>query len=483
MTPDQQAADRSFLGQPRTLASLFGVEMWERFSFYGMQGILLLYLYYETSRGGLGIDQGVAAGIVGAYGGGVYLSSILGAWLADRVLGAERTLFFSAIVVMGGHVALAVLPEVTGVTVGLLLVALGSGGVKANATSLVGSLYAEGDERRDAGFSLFYMGINIGALVGPLLTGLFQKTWGFHAGFALAAVGMAAGLVQYAVGRRGLPEETHHVPNPLAPSARATYGLGALVAVAAVVALVLADVVTAERLADQVALVVVVASVAYFAVILGSRRVDATERSRVWAFVPLFVTNAVFWSLYQQQFTVVTIYSDQRLDRTLFGWEMPVSWVNSVNPVFVIVLAGAFAALWTRLGERQPATPVKFALGTVLMGLAFWLFLLMPSGAGAAPLLGLAGILLVFTLAELLISPVGLSLSTKLAPAAFRTQLVALYFLSVALGTTMSGRLAEYYDPTDERGFFLLIGGVAIVVGLLVLVANRPIRKLMAGVH
>ncbi|MDN4174963.1 peptide MFS transporter [Nocardioides sp. SOB77] len=477
------AEDRGFLGQPRSLANLFGVELWERFSFYGMQGILLIYLYYEATDGGLGLDQGTATGVVGAYGGSVYLSTILGAWLADRVLGPERTLFWSAAVVMAGHLALALVPGFAGVGIGCVLIALGSGGVKATATSLVGSLYAEGDERRDAGFSLFYMGINIGALVGPLLTGLLQEEVGFHWGFGLAAVGMAAGLAQYAVGRRRLPPETAVVPNPLPRPKAVRYAAAAATVVLVVAVLAATGVVTVDNLDDWVAGVTLAAAVAYFAVILTSRQVDATERSRVWSFVPLFVVNAVFWSLYQQQFTVVTIYSDERLDRDLLGWEMPVSWVQSINPVFIIALAGAFAALWTRLGPRQPSTPVKFGLGTITMGAAFLLFLLAPEGAGSVPVLALAAILLVFTIAELLISPVGLSLSTKLAPRQFRTQMVALYFLSVSLGTTMAGRLGEYYDPEDEGGYFLVIGLVAIVVGALLLLATRPVRRLMAGVH
>ena len=207
--------DRSFLGQPRSLANVFGVEMWERFSFYGMQGILLLYLYYSAAAGGLGIPQATAAGIVGAYGGGVYLSTILGAWVADRLLGSERVLFYSAIVIAVGHLALALLPGLGGVATGLILIAVGSGGLKANATSVVGALYAKDDPRLDAGFSLFYLGINLGAFFGPVLTGLLQTTLGFHYGFGLAAVGMAIGLVQYSFGRKRLPAIVHEVPNPL----------------------------------------------------------------------------------------------------------------------------------------------------------------------------------------------------------------------------------------------------------------------------
>ncbi len=475
--------DRGFFGQPRVLANLFGVEMWERFSFYGMQGILLIYLYYSAARGGLGIDESVAAGIIGAYGGAVYLATILGAWIADRLIGPERTLFYSAVVVMSGHVALSLIPGLAGVGVGLVLIALGSGGVKANATSLVGSLYSEHDERRDAGFSLFYMGINIGALLGPLLTGLLQKEVGFHVGFGLAAVGMAAGLVQYALGRSKLPEETHHVPNPLPDAQRTRFiaiGIGAL---ALVVLLTLVQVITVDRLSTIVITLSAVFALGYFALILSDRQISDVERRRVYAFIPMFLSSAVFWSLYQQQFTVVTIYADKQLDRNLFGWEMPVSWVQSINPVFIIVLAGVFAGLWTRLGERQPSTPVKFGLGTVVMGLAFWLFLPMPSAAHSGPLLGLVGILLVFTVAELLLSPVGLSLSTKLAPRKYRTQMVALFFLSIALGTAMSGKLAGFYEAGEGKPFFLWVGAASVTTGALVLMGTKPIRSLMSGVH
>ena len=482
--PEAPGTEKKFLGQPRVLANLFGVEMWERFSFYGMQGILLIYLYYSVADGGLGIDKGVASGIVGAYGGGVYLAAILGAWLADRVIGPERTLFYSAVVVMAGHIALSLVPGLVGVGVGLVLIALGSGGLKANATALVGALYDEHDERRDAGFSIFYMGINLGALFGPLLTGLLQQEWGFHFGFGLAAIGMALGLVQYTLGRKNLPEETHHVPNPLAPGAGSRYAAMAVLAIAVVVILSMTGVITLDRLATIVAWVSGLAAAAYFAVILSSRDVTAVERRRVYAFIPLFVASAVFWSLYQQQFTVVTIYSDERLNRSLLGWEMPVSWVQSINPVFIIVLAGVFAAMWTKLGDRQPSSPMKFALGTISIGVSFLPFIPMAGGAAnSAPLLGLVGVLLFFTISELLLSPVGLSLSTKLAPARFRTQMVALFFLSVALGSAMSGLLTGYYDPSDEVPYFAVLGAAAIVVGLVLAALNKPLRALMGGVR
>jgi POT family proton-dependent oligopeptide transporter len=478
------ATDRSFFGQPRSLANIFGVEMWERFSFYGMQGILLLYLYYSVAQGGLGIPQTTAAGIVGAYGGGVYLSTILGAWVADRLLGSERVLFFSAIVIMLGHVALALLPGVPGVVAGLILIAVGSGGLKANATSVVGSLYSPEDPRRDAGFSLFYLGINLGAFMGPILTGLLQSTIGFHVGFGVAAVGMAIGLVQYSFGRGRLPDVVRHVPNPLPRSRWSLFGAIAIAGVTLIVVLVLLGAITASNLVNIVIGLTIFATVAYFVVILTNRQVTTVERKRVYAFIPLFIASAAFWSLYQQQFTVVTIYADERLDRDIFGWMMPVSWVQSFNPVFVILLSGVFAALWTRWGTRQPSTAMKFAIGTAAMGAAFLLFLpFADGGANSTPLLAMIGILLAFTVAELLLSPVGLSVATKLAPEPFKTQMVALFFLSIALGSAVSGLLAQWYATVPESVYFGVLGGIAILLGLMLALIARPVLRLMGGVR
>jgi POT family proton-dependent oligopeptide transporter len=478
------AYQKGFFGHPRALGSLFGLEMWERFSFYGMQGILTIYLYYSATEGGLGLPQASATSVVGAYGGLVYLSTVVGAWLADRIVGSERVLYGSAVMIMIGHVSLALLPGFAGIGVGLVLVALGSGGLKANATSLVGGLYDERDERRDAGFSLYYMGINIGAFVGPLLTGLAQQQLGFHYGFGLAAIGMALGLLQYSFGRRNLGPDANDVPNPLPPARRPAVIAAALGVVAVIVLLVLLGVITAANLAVITIVVIALASIAYFAVILSSGRITSLERRRVVGFIPMFLASFVFFSLFQQQFTVVVIYVDERLDRNLFGWEMPVAWANSINPIFIILLAGVFAALWTKLGERQPPTPTKFALGTIVAGLAFLGFLPWSGNTGnTTPLYALVLILLLFTIAELLLSPVGLSLATKLAPEMFRTQMVALNFLSVALGTAAAGFFATYYDPDDEAPYFLVVGGLAVVFGVVLAVSVPAVRKLMPGVH
>jgi POT family proton-dependent oligopeptide transporter len=464
------------------LASLFSVEMWERFSFYGMQGILLYYMYFSAEKGGLGIDQGLAASLVGAYGGGVYLSTILGAWLADRLFGSERVLFGAAIMIMAGHIALALVPGIPGLIAGLVLVGVGSGGLKANATALVGSLYGEKDERRDAGFSIFYMGINAGALIGPLVTGWLQESQGFHWGFGAAAVGMAVGLVVYAMGRKRLPAQSQRVAHPLPDAERRKYGL-IFVGIAAVIAVLLfTGTVNAENLATSMAYAAIGASVIYFALIFSSKKVDATERGRVAAFIPLYIASAAFWALFQQQFTFIAVYSEEKLDRNFFGWEMPAAWVQSINPVFIIIFAGIMAALWTRLGRKQPGSALKFSIGLFVMGLAFLAFIPL-SGDGKTPLLALAGILLLFTLAELFLSPIGLSVTTKLAPKAFHTQMVALFFLSVSLGTTLAGILSGLYNPKDELPYFIGVGGTAILLAVGMAAASPAIKKLMGGVR
>ncbi|MGW0161021.1 peptide MFS transporter [Mycobacterium sp. NPDC003323] len=482
-TDDARAA-RTLFGHPIGLTNLFGVELWERFSFYGMLTILGYYLYYSVTDGGLEMEQATATGIVGAYGGLVYLSTVLGGWLADRVLGMERTVFYGGVVVMLGHIALAVLPGLTGVGVGLVLVALGSGALKANASSLLGTLYDKGDPRADGGFTLFYLGINLGAFIGPLLTGLLQTRVGFHYGFGAAAIGMAIGLAQYVIFRRNLGDHGRAVPNPLPRNGiLPAVGVGVGVVVVAVAAFA-TGLVTLANLSQVTTGVIVVASIGYFAVLLRSPKVDGLERTRVRAFIPLFIANAVFWSLFQQIFTVLAVYSDERMNWSIFGWTAPSSWIGSIEPVWIILLSPLFAVMWTRLGTRAPTTPRKFAYGVIGMGLAFLLFLPTAGTTGkVVPALLVVGIMAVFAISELLLSPIGLAVTTQLAPEAFRAQMMALYFFSVGLGTAMSGVLSGYYDPAREFAYFGILGLVAIAAGLVVLAISGRISRLMEGVH
>ncbi|MDR2257180.1 MAG: peptide MFS transporter [Arthrobacter sp.] len=477
-------SSRGFFGHPWGLANLAGVEMWERFSFYGMQSLLAYYIYYSVTDGGLGMPQAAATSIVGAYGGLVYLSAVLGGWIADRVLGAERTLVTAASVIMLGHLALAFVPGAAGLAIGLICIGLGSGCLKVTTVTVVGDLYTPEDQRRDAAFSLYYMGVNLGALVGPLATAWLWGAKGFHWGFGLAAVGMALGLIQYLLMRRHTRTEANSkAPHPLTSSEATRWSIIGVVAIVVIVAAVLLGWLTAENLSDVVVIATVVAAIILFAVILSSKQIDRTERSRVFSFIPLFVASAVFWALFQQQFTVLAIYADERLNRTLFGWEMPPSVVNSINPVFIILFAGVFAAMWTKLGSRQPSTPLKFAMGTGIMGIAFLVFIPFSGGAAnSVPLMAIVLILFLFTLAELCLSPVGQSLATRLAPKAFHSQMVALFFLSVALGSAAAGTLAGFYSSDNEVPYFLVIGLAAIAVAVLLVLVRKPILKLMAGV-
>ena len=476
---------RSFFGHPWGLANLAGVEMWERFSFYGMQGLLAYYIYYSATDGGLGMSEAVATSIVGAYGGLVYLSSVLGGWVADRILCSEKTVITSAAVVMIGHLALSLLPGGLGLGIGLVCIAVGSGSLKVTTSATLGDLYDLKDNRRDAAFSIYYMGVNIGGLIGPLLTSAVWGWKGFHWGFGLAAVLMAIGLVQYMLMRRHtVTEESSKPTNPLSRREATRWSLIGALGVLIIIAATMLGILTAENLSDVVVIVTLIAAVVLFIVIGTSKRISATERSRVISFIPLFIGSAVFWSLFQQQFTVLAIYADQRLNRTIFGLELPPSVVQSINPAFIIIFAAVFAAMWTKLGDRQPVTPVKFAIGTVVMGIAFFIFIpLAGGGANSVPFIVMVLVYFLFTMAELCLSPVGQSLATKLAPQAFHSQMVALFFLSVALGTAASGSLAGFYSTDNEIPYFLTIGAVSIVVGILLFAFRKPIVKLMAGVR
>lgn len=477
-------APRTIFGHPMALANLFGVELWERFSFYGMLTILGYYLYYSLTDGGLGLARATATGIVGAYGGLVYLSTVLGGWIADRLLGMERTVFYGGVVVMCGHIALAILPGLAGVGVGLVFVALGSGALKANASSLLGTLYDKGDPRADGGFTLFYLGINIGAFTGPLITGLLQTHLGFHYGFGAAAVGMALGLSQYVLFRRNLGAHGRDVPNPLPRNAIGKTAAVAVIAAVAIAGVILLGWVRLSNLSQVTTGVIVVASIAYFAVLLTSAEVGDSERARVRAFIPLFIANAVFWSLFQQIFTVLAVYSDERMNWSIFGWTAPSNWIGSIEPVWIIALSPVFAVLWTRLGTRAPTTPRKFAYGVAGMGLAFLCFVPLAGVSGrSVPALLVMAIMAVFAVSELMISPIGLSVTTKLAPEAFRAQMMALYFFSVGLGTALSGVLARYYDPAHEVAYFGILGVVAVAAGAVVYVISPWISRQMDGVH
>ncbi|MFC3874712.1 oligopeptide:H+ symporter [Neisseria musculi] len=475
--------ERKFFGHPWQLSSLFQIELWERFSFYGMQGILLIYLYYQTTEGGLGIDKAAAGGIVGTYGGSVYLSTILGGWLADRLWGAERTLFYAGMMVMAGHIVLALIPGVAGLFCGLVLIALGSGGVKAAAGSMVGSLYESEELRplRDAGFSIFYISINIGGFLGPLLTGLLQSNLGFHYGFGAAAVGMALGLLQYAYGRKALPPTPAPFPLP------AGKGKAAAAAAAGVVAVLLAAVwsgwLNLDNFSTLLLAAVILAALVYFVRLLGGSGVEAQNKRHITAYIPLFAAICIFWALWFQVFTAVTVYFDETADRSIGSFTIPVAWKDSLQSLWVILFSGLMAAMWTKMGRKQPKTPLKFALSVIVLGVSYWCFVPFITSGTVMPLAVFALVILGITIAELLISPISLSLTTKIAPPHFKTQMVALTFLAFSLGFTLGGRLfKEYFTAENAAAFYRLIGTVGLAAGMVLLVLVPVLNRLLEGV-
>jgi POT family proton-dependent oligopeptide transporter len=329
---------------------------------------------------------------------------------------------------------------------------------------------------------IFYMGLNIGALGGPILTGLVRSALGFHIAFGLAAIGMAIGLLIYVRGRRGLDPAGRVVPDPLPRTGLVAVATAAAAGAVVVVVAVLIGLLSLANLAIVVTAALVVLIGYLFATMLRSRKVSAAERRGVLAMIPMFVVNCVFWSLYQQQFTVVQIYAAQRVDLDVLGWRMPPEFFNSAVPVFVVICTPLLVALWARLGPREPSIPVKFLVGTLLIGCSFLLFLPMAATSGPVnPPLALAGILLVFTLAELFVSPIQLSLSTKLAPKAFRTQTVALWFLSTAAGSSAAGALAGWYAATSEATYFSVSAIVSIGVALVFALSIPWVTRMMSA--
>lgn len=475
--------EKKFFGHPFQLSTLFHIELWERFSFYGMQGILLIYLYYTADKGGLGIDKSLAGGIVGAYSGSVYLSTILGAWFADRIWGAEKTLFISGVVVMLGHIVLAVAPGLYGLLMGLVLIALGSGGVKSSASSMVGALYEREDMRplRDAGFSIFYISINIGGFLGPLLTGLLQENVGFHYGFGAAAVGMAFGLWRYSCGRKNLPHPV--VPHPLPKGQGKVAAAVGVAVVAALFAAIQTGLINLENFSTVLLSTVILAVIVYFFRLLTNPHIDTANKRHIAAYIPLFLTICMFWSVWFQVYTVATVYFDETVNRTIGSFTVPVSWKDSIQSMWVVLFSGVMAAIWTKMGRRQPKTPLKFTMAMFVTGTSFLGFVPFIASGTPMPMLVYALVLLAITIGELMISPIALSIATKIAPPMFKTQMVALNFLGFSLGFTLGGVLFEKgYHAEQALDFYWLLFYIGAATGVLLLLLVPLLNKMLKGI-
>jgi POT family proton-dependent oligopeptide transporter len=477
-----RAASRT--GLPRGVWSMAFTELWERYSFYGLQGILSFYLLYSLADGGLEIAPAAAAGIVGAYGGSVYLAQILGAWLGDRLVTPRKMVLYGAIIIMVGHIVLAFSRDFAGLGIGLLLIVAGTGALKTNITSIVGFIVEDRTQQeRDVSFSYFYMAINVGAVVGPLTTGLAQNQVGFHFGFGLAAVGMAAALVQYLISMKRLPERAGTINNPL-PRRRLPLAIGVVVvALAVVVTAAVSGVLRAENLASTTTVLALLAAAAYFVTMCTAKSVTRDEKRRVLGFLPLFLAAGIYFGLLFQKFTAISILITERIDLNIGDWTFPVAWITTASPLAAVLITPLIARLWNLLGDRQPSPVTKFAIGLMQIGAAY-LFLLVISEATGDAFIPLALIILFMAMAgssEVFVGPIGLSLATRIGPSTFRSQMVGLNFLTLALGSSLSGLLGQLFTVIDEPQYFLLVSGTGVVLGLALLLSRKPLARLLGS--
>ena len=492
--------DRGFFGHPRGLSTLFFTEMWERFSYYGMRALLTLYMTKTLAEGGLAFDEKYASVIYATYVSSVWYLPLIGGWLADKILGARRAVFIGGIVIACGHYSMAInsLPTFYG---GLILIACGTGLLKPNISAMVGQLYKQADERRDAGFSIFYTGINLGAFFSPIVTGFLAQhrlfkgiiaslglnpnnSW--HWGFAAAGVGMTLGLIQYVIGRQRLshvgekPKKREQSKGE-ANSGSAdfvTWGLGIVGGVAGAA--------VGYYYGDAGFLSALFPAVVFFWVgyLVGTARLLAgNELKRVLVIFILFVFSIVFWMTFEQAGTSLTLFADRLTRTTILGWQYPSTWFQSVQPAFVWMLAPVFAVIWQKMGQRQPSSPGKFALGLLFAGIAFAIicFASTLTGAGRVSPLWLVVVYLFQTFGELCLSPVGLSTVTKLAPARMVGLMMGVWFLSISIGSYIAGRTTQLFQgstPGLLTRAFGIFAAITLVAALLLTLLTPLIKKM-----
>lgn len=481
--------DRAFFGHPRGLAVLFFTELWERFGFYGMRALLILYLTV-----GLEFEASKAGALYGLYTSLVYLIGLPGGWLADRLLGQQRAVLYGGILLAIGYCSL-IIPGMTAFYIGLLIIIIGTGLLKPNISAIVGKLYTTDDERRDAGFSLFYMGINFGAALGPIICSLLGEWFHWRLGFAAAGVGMTIGVIVYVLGRDTLGDAGRFPNKPADPvvaargDRRIVFGLIAVAAVIVGVAVLLATgtvTVDIEAASDSFGLVLAVITVVFFAWLFLAGNWTRVERNRLIAIVVLFLAASVFWGAYEQAGSSFNLFAFKDTDRTIGSFEFPAGWFQQVPAIFVVIMAPIFAWLWMRLGSRQPSSPAKFALGLIFVGLGFAVMIgastAAASGAKVSPLWLIATYFL-HVVGEMCLSPVGLSTVTKLAPERVTSLMLGVWFLAAAVGNYVGGRAAGFYETIPLWQLFGLFAAITVGTGLLLALFIRPIRKLMGGIH
>ena len=500
------ASDKQWFGHPRGLATLFFTEMWERASYYGMRALLLLYMT-DLVRGGLGMDVQTGAAIYGLYTFGVYALALPGGWVADRLVGQRRAVLMGGIVIAAGHYVLALPYLVPGSEywsfyLGLFLVVVGTGLLKPNVSAIVGDLYAgDSPARRDAGFSIFYMGINVGAILGPTFCSWLGEQVNWHLGFGVAGVGMTFGVIQYLLGRRHL-KGAGELKGEAATAESVARAWGFLfkgLAALAVTIVVLFFLVrsgflplTLVGFAQATGVLVLIVSVLYFSYVILFGCHDGSEKKRVFYVFLLFLGAAMFWSGFEQAGSSFNLFAQDFTDRVVGGWGMPTGWLQNINPIFIVLLAPVMGMLWVKLEERNPSIPVKFGVGLVLLGVGFlvlaWGANYVPEGATGNPGTGISMAWLIVTyffhtVGELCLSPVGLSSITKLSPDRYVGQMMGMWFMGAALGNLIAGLIAGYLEAMPLPQLFSTVAIIVAVSGLVFLIFSRPVKRLAATIN
>jgi POT family proton-dependent oligopeptide transporter len=498
--------DTRFFGHPKGLATCFFTEMWERFSYYGMRALLILFMTAPVAAGGLGFDTAKAGPIYALYVSSVYLLSLPGGWIADKILGLRPAVFVGGVIIMSGHICLAI-PSITTFYVGLCLIATGTGLLKGNVSALVGTLYSSEDLRRDSGYSIYYMGINTGAFIAPLITGWlaqsnsfkgtlssmgFDASASWHWGFGAAAVGMFLGLVQYVLGGKYLSPEWLRPVRPSDPAAAAQVrrqvqqvGLGAAAVLVLGILLVTTGLVVldAEAISRNFKWVLIAVTVAFFGWLLVIARWTKEERRRMIVIAVLFAAATIFWMAYEQAGSTLNLFAQRNTHNVILGYSFPASWYQSLPPLFVITFAPLFAVLWGRLGRRNPSSTAKFAVALLLLGLAFVLMIgasrLAATGVRVSPV-WLVLVYLLEVWGELCLSPVGLSAMSTLAPARIVGLVMGVWFLALSVGSYLAGMAASVYETMPLPTLFTWVTVTALGAALVLALLIRPIRRMLA---
>ena len=488
-TPSKQ--DRGLFGHPRGLPWMLNVEMWERFSYYGMRAILLYFITDTVARGGLGLSANSGQVILASYSAAVYLLAIPGGIFADRIIGPWLSTLYGGVVIMAGHICLSI-PSPALAWTGIVLVAVGTGFIKPNLSTIVGGLYDDDDPRRDAGFQLFYMSVNLGSLASPLVTGWLREHYGYHAGFFSAAVGMGVALIAFIYGRHKLSAFAFTVPSPIRPQERRSFILVSLLTVVAAAALVSVLNVLTGSLLDAISATMLIipagAALGYFVLMFRSPKVTARERTHLRAYIPLWIGAVLFFMISEQAAGKMATFAKDNTDGTIpwLGWAITPETYQSINPATIVILAPFIGWLFTRRAGRFPSTIMKFAISVLIIGgSAFILgygFQIWPGGAKLSPWWFLAVVFIIQTVAELFLSPVGLSTTSALAPKNFASQTMSLWLLTTATGQGLAGFIISRTENIANSTYYYGLGAVTVAVAIILFIVAPWTERKMADV-